>query len=127
MHCVACGFEWEIAGPVYDQSGCPKCRSKKSVKPAVVFFGQSAPKYEVLYQAVEALRKIDTVVVVGTSGAVLPADELFARSDAFSVLVNLESGSGMNEAAFSACLFGPATLMLPELTDVIAEHMEVKA
>jgi NAD-dependent deacetylase len=124
MHCVDCDVEWEIPGRAYDHSGCPRCRKTKTVKPGVVFFGQAAPKYEILYDLAGDLRHADTAVVIGTSGAVLPADQIFGRSRAFSVLVNLEPGSEMDEAAFSACFYGPATQTLPGLTETIVERME---
>jgi len=60
---------------------------------------------------------------VGTSGAVLPADQLFGYSQAYSILVNLEPGSEMNEAAFTARHFGPATQILPTLTEMIETRM----
>ena len=127
MHCVACDLEWEIEAAAYDQSGCPTCRQTKTVKPAVIFFGQAAPNYDILYGVVRALRSVDTVVVVGTSGTVLPADHLFGSSSATSILVNLEPDNKMNEAAFSARHYGPATRMLPALTETIQRRMEVPA
>ena len=123
MHCVACDHHWEIAGAVYDQAGCPLCRETKTVKPGVVFFGEPAPNYVLLYEMAGRLRSVDTAVVVGTSGTVLPADQLFGRSRAFSILVNLEPGSGMNEQAFSERRYGPATRELPGLAELIGERM----
>jgi NAD-dependent deacetylase len=124
MHCVACDIEWEIAGAAYDQTGCPRCREKKTVKPGVVFFKQAAPQYELLYALAADLRPMDTAVVVGTSGTVLPADQIFGRSRAFSILVNLEPGSEMDEKAFNACFFGPAAKILFTLTETIQKRME---
>jgi NAD-dependent SIR2 family protein deacetylase len=63
-------------------------------------------------------------LVVGTSGAVLPADQIFGRSRAFSILANLEPGSEMDEEAFSACFYGPATKILPTLMEAIGQRME---
>ena len=124
MHCVACDLQWETEELAYDHSGCPLCHQTKTVKPAVVFFGQPAPHYETLYGIAAALRPIDTAVVVGTSGAVLPADQIFGNSDAFSILVNLEPGSDMDELAFSERYYGPATQLLPKLTEAIVGRME---
>ncbi len=123
MHCVVCDLQWKIEAVAYDQSGCPTCGKKKTVKPAVVFFGQAAPEYETLHTIVRNLRPSDTAIIVGTSGTVLPADQLFGASPAFSILVNLEPGTAMNEAAFSARHYGPATQILPELTGLIEKRM----
>ncbi len=125
MHCVACDRQWKIEATAYDQSGCPSCHQKKTVKPAIVFFGQPAPEYDVLHAVVRSLRPIDTVVVVGTSGTVLPADQLFGYSSAYSILANLEPGQDMNEASFTARHYGPATQVLPSLTEAIAKRMEL--
>jgi NAD-dependent deacetylase len=125
MHCVACDLEWETEQLAYDHSGCPLCHQTKTVKPAVVFFGQPAPHYETLYAITASLRPDDTAVVVGTSGAVLPADQLFGNSHAFSILVNLEPGREMDEAAFTERRYGPATQLLPALTETIRRRMEI--
>jgi NAD-dependent deacetylase len=89
----------------------------------VVFFGESAPRYNDLYRVVSELRSVDTVVVVGTSGTVLPADQLFGRSRAHSILVNLEPSTQMNERLFSERCYGPATQQLPLLGGVLKERM----
>jgi NAD-dependent deacetylase len=124
LRCLGCGHHWEIEGDRYDRKGCPSCAQTELVKPSVVFFGESAPRYDDLYQVVSELRPIDTVVVVGTSGAVLPADQLFGRSRAHSILVNLEPGTQMNERVFSERSYGPATRQLPLLWETLRERME---
>jgi NAD-dependent deacetylase len=123
LRCIACGHDWELEGDRYDRRGCPKCAATNLVKPGVVFFGESAPRYTDLHEVVSELRSIDTVVVVGTSGTVLPADQLFGRSRAYSILVNLEAGKQMNERLFSERRYGPATQQLPLLAEILRERM----
>jgi NAD-dependent deacetylase len=94
------------------------------VKPGVVFFGENAPRYRDLHEIVSGLREEDTVVVIGTSGTVLPADRLFGYSKAYSILVNLEPGEQMEEQAFSERLYGPATQRLTELGDRLKMRMK---
>ena len=89
----------------------------------MVFFGESAPRYTDLHEVVSSLRPVDTAVVVGTSGTVLPADQLFGRSRAYSILVNLEPAARMNERLFSERRYGPATEQLPLLADILRERM----
>jgi NAD-dependent deacetylase len=124
LRCLACGYEWEIEGDRYDRNGCPACQATALVKPGVVFFGESAPRYTDLHDVVSGLRSIDTAVVVGTSGAVLPADQLFGPSRAYSILVNLEPGAQMNEKLFREQHYGPATRELPLLTPVLRKRMD---
>jgi NAD-dependent deacetylase len=123
LRCFDCGHDWEIDDGPYDRKGCPVCGAER-IKPGVVFFGEPAPRYRDLQAIVATLRAVDTVVVVGTSGAVLPADEIFGRSRAHSVLVNLEPGRQMNELAFTERRYGPATEHLPALTDFIRGRMD---
>jgi NAD-dependent deacetylase len=123
LWCVACGHAWEIEGDRYNRQGCSSCGRTRSIKPGVVFFGENAPLYSDLYEIVAGLRAQDTVVVIGTSGTVLPADRLFARSKAYSILVNLEPGTQMNENAFSERRYGAATQKLPELWNTLRKRM----
>ena len=124
LWCVECGHEWEIKTDRYDRTGCPSCTNKRSVKPGIVFFGENAPRYHDLHEIVAGLRAVDTAVVIGTSGTVLPADRLFAHSKAYSILVNLEPGGQMDEKAFSERLYGPATQQLPALWDRLRNRMD---
>ena len=123
LSCVSCRHQWEIEGKRYDRTGCPTC-GKHTVKPGVVFFGENAPRYDDLWNIVARLRAEDTVIVIGTSGTVLPADRLFARSKAYSILINLEPGGQMDEGAFSERRYGPATQQLPALWDVLKKRMD---
>jgi NAD-dependent deacetylase len=123
LRCLACGHDWELEGNRYDRKGCPKCRTLDLVKPGIVFFGEAAPRYTELHEVVSGLREIDTAIVVGTSGTVLPADHLFGRSAAYSILVNLEPSAQMNERLFSETHYGPATQELPKLASLLSERM----
>jgi NAD-dependent deacetylase len=124
LWCVECGHSWDIEKKRYDRKGCPACGSTTGVKPGVVFFGENAPRYRDLHTIVAGLRAEDTVVVIGTSGTVLPADRLFAHSRAHSILVNLEPANQMDESAFSERFYGPATSQLPFLQERIAARMK---
>jgi NAD-dependent deacetylase len=124
LWCVDCGHEWDLEAQGYDRQGCRSCGSKEGVKPGVVFFGENAPRYRDLHEIVADLRAEDTVVVIGTSGTVLPADRLFAHSRAYSILVNLEPGGQMDEQAFTERRYGPATEHLPALEEMLAERMK---
>jgi NAD-dependent deacetylase len=123
LRCLDCRHEWEIKNDPYDRKGCPFCGSTTGVKPGVVFFGEQAPRYEHLYEIVADLRPEDTVVVIGTSGTVLPADRLFGHSKAYSILVNLEPGEQMDEKAFSERRYGSATEELPTLGPILKSRM----
>jgi NAD-dependent deacetylase len=124
LRCMACGHEWEIVGDRYDRKPCAECEQPRTVKPGVVFFGEQAPRYHDLQRIVAELRPEDTAIVVGTSGTVLPADRLFAHSDAHSILVNLEPASQMDEGAFTERHYGPASVQLPRVTEIVSKRMK---
>ncbi len=92
LQCHGCRATWEIGAEAYDRRGCPTCASRGDVKPAIVFFGEQAPRYSDLHTIVESLTDVDTALVVGTSGVVLPADQLFGYSRAHSILGELRAG-----------------------------------
>ncbi len=117
---------WEIAAAAYDRVGCPSCGSKTEVKPGVVFFDEPAPRYSDLHELAGQLRSEDTAIVIGTSGAVIPADRFFAHSRAYSILVNLEAGTHMNESAFNERLYGRATEVLPTILETIHRRMSIE-
>ncbi len=124
LRCVACGHSWELAGDRYDRTPCPACAQPRTVKPDVVFFNEAAPCYEHLHDVARSLRAVDTVVVIGTSGAVLPADRLFGHSPAHSILVNLEPGWQMDERAFSRTVYGPASQQVPALLPFLRTRLD---
>ena len=68
--CLACNgrFRWE--GPMGDAAQCASCRTKGSVRPDIVWFGEIPYGLE---RIDEALQRCDLFVSIGTSGAVYPA------------------------------------------------------
>lgn len=95
MLCTACGTEFTIGFRDWDvaQDHCPKCRSKRGVKPGVVFFGEHAPGYRPMSKMFDALRAGDVLVVIGTSGRVLDIGTVASLSHATTVLSNLEASA----------------------------------
>ena len=74
-HCLRCGRSWpfeEIAPRVRagEVPGCDKCGG--SVKPDIVFFGESLPEYA-LSEAEREAHAADLMLVLGTSLTVYPA------------------------------------------------------
>jgi len=97
----------------------PRCECGGSLKPDVVFFGESLPA-DALEKALEAVRRCDFMLVIGTSAVVAPAASLpfFAHRDGARIIeVNLEHTDHSRLASLS--LFEPATTALEKIVGVI--------
>lgn len=89
---------------------CPRCGFP--LRPDVVLFGEPLPE-AALRQSQTALDKCDLFYAVGTSGLVWPAAafvQIASQAGAYTVLVNLEAGSGAEE--FDKVILGRAEEVL---------------
>lgn len=119
MRCLECQHVWEIGYTHYDQSGCPKCQSQL-VKPDVIFFYEHAPLYAKLIELIYGLSYDDTLIVIGTSGSVVPIDYLLNHTKAALILNNLEPSDTIDEAKFSTVLFEQASTALPKIESILS-------
>ena len=124
LRCPKCGAEWDIGYTAFDAKAgvCPKC-GERNVKPNVVFFGEEAPCYEQMWQALDALTRDDVLVFIGTSGAVLPIEEIASLSRAQTVLSNLNSAPNLKDTAFMHVLHGRAAEIAPALDKLVSSLM----
>lgn len=92
LRCMSetCGHEWDIGYSEFDPElgRCPHC-GYHIVKPAVVFFNEMAPKYSILNDTILNLKDGDVVVVMGTSGQVIPIDIYLMDRPGYKILNNL--------------------------------------
>ncbi|WP_294538933.1 Sir2 family NAD-dependent protein deacetylase [uncultured Rhodoblastus sp.] len=126
MCCFECGAQWDIGYSKFDpaRDRCPQCQGVHGVKPNVVFFREPAPLYGEMWRRLAALTRDDVLVVIGTSGAVLPIAEIARRCPATSILSNLESEPGLNEQPFDHVLHGRAAEIAPQLDALATRLME---
>jgi len=125
MHCTACGDRWNIGYTAWDpeKDRCPDCNSPKGVKPGVVFFRETAPKYASLYQAFRKLTEKDTVVIIGTSGQVVNVDFLVFDTPAFTILNNMEPSPYINEDHFDRVYHSSIEIAADEIDRLVRERM----
>jgi NAD-dependent deacetylase len=103
--------EWTDRGKVPPE--CPRCGGL--LRPDVVWFGESLPKSG-LRQAVEAARRCDVFLAVGTSALVQPAASLpLEARDAGGVLIEINLATTSLTPLVDYALTGPAAVVLPEL------------
>ena len=87
----AWGNVWDIGYTEIDHKKgvCPRC-GNKVIKPNVVFFDEQAPNYAKMYETVAMLDSSDVIVVMGTSGQVVPIDYILMNKPGHKILNNLE-------------------------------------
>lgn len=113
--CVAeCGFEQEIA--LENPPGlvpCPQCG--RQVRPCVVWFGEALP--QTVWQAAEKLcRRVDCLLVVGTSASVYPAAGLIGLArECGSRIIEINPAAGEADPAADVELRGGSAQILPPL------------
>jgi NAD-dependent deacetylase len=93
----------------------PKCQCGALLRPDVVWFGESIPA-QALEQSFQALKMCDTLIVVGTSGAVYPVasfPETVKSNGGFVIEVNTEATPISRIADIG--LYGKSGEILPAL------------
>ena len=128
MRCVACGVVWEIGYRAWDIEAdrCPKCNSRRGVKPNVVFFGEQAPAYGGMARALQSLGAKDLFVVIGTSGAVIPVGKIAREVPSTTVLSNLETDAHgtLADSDFDIVMHGRASETSAKLDAVVSAWRE---
>ncbi len=126
LRCVGCDAEWDFGYRAFDRDRdhCAQCGSLKCVKPAVVFFNEPAPAYAEMWRSLAELSEDDVLVIVGTSGQVLPIEEIAYGCPAITVLSNLQSEHSLEEHGFDHVLHGRAAETAPQLDELVTRLME---
>jgi NAD-dependent deacetylase len=132
MRCEACGTAWEIGAAAWDpETGrCPKCASRRAVRPDVIFFHERAPLYPQMWRVLAGLRPRDVLVVIGTDGAVIPIGQIAEEAPCRTVLNVLSPvpadrwQPGMiRPDRFTRALLRPAAGAAEELDQIVSDLM----
>ena len=115
------GFTWDdvLGSEAAEPPRCPACGDL--IRPDVVWFGEQLP-HQAITRACEVARQCAVMLVVGTSGVVLPAASvplLALESGAFLIDVNPDPDEHSSLA--HAFLQGPGATVLPLLAARVAE------
>jgi len=128
MQCVDCGHVWNIGYLAWPQDGrCERCPSVKGVRPNIIFFGEMAPMYEVMWRAFASLAPEDVVVIIGTSGVVLPVGQMAAQFPGYKILNNLAAEPAIDDSAFDRVFYRPATQAAAEINRIVDERLGITA
>lgn len=110
LRCEACGTTHLIGYTKQSRElRCQNCGG--SFRPDIVFFGEAAPMYEHLY---DAMQDCEFLAIIGSSGNVIAMDH-FARHVKISILNNLEKSDAINERIYTKVLYKKATEAIDEI------------
>ena len=110
LRCEACGTTHLIGYTKQERDlSCQNCGG--SFRPDIVFFGEAAPMYEHLY---DAMQDCEFLAIIGSSGNVIAMDH-FARHVKVSILNNLERSDAINEKVYTKVLYKKATEAVDEI------------
>ncbi|PTY02237.1 NAD-dependent deacetylase [Verrucomicrobia bacterium LW23] len=125
MRCTACDNVWTIGARAWDQTKecCPACGSRKDVKPFIVFFGEEAPLYRALIEALAIMTDDDVLLIIGTSGVVLPILDIAEKTPGLSILNNLHSEPAIPEDLFDHVFIEPVTSAVDKMDRVLRETL----
>lgn len=97
---------------------CQNCGG--AFRPDIVFFGEAAPMYEHLYEAME---DCEFLAIIGSSGNVIAMDH-FARHVKVSILNNLERSDAINERVYTKVLYKKATEAVGEIVEDVEDFFQ---
>ncbi|QOY55677.1 NAD-dependent deacetylase [Candidatus Sulfurimonas marisnigri] len=119
LRCVECDKIFEISYIKQDDFAkeCSTCGSK--LRPNIVFFGEAAPKYEIL---ADELDECELIIVIGTSGNVLDVT-YFAQLTQKSILNNLEPSSAIDDSYFTKVYYAKATEAISDIAEYIEDFL----
>ena len=120
LRCRECDEVFDIGYVSQDEcfnAQCSNCAG--ALRPNIVFFGESAPKYEIL---TKELNECSLIVIIGTSGNVLDVT-YFAQLTDKSILNNLEPSSAIDDSYFTKVYYAKATEAIAEIAEYIEEFL----
>ena len=97
---------------------CSICNNK--LRPNIVFFGESVPKYELLNHH---LNDCELLVIIGTSGNVIEVNSM-GKLVKQSILNNLEPNKIINDENFSKVIYDKATVAIDDISNIIEDYFK---
>ena len=126
MTCAQCESIWNIGYSAWrTDTPCPSCNSLRVSRPRIVFFGEAAPNYMAMQDALDSLTAQDVLLVIGTSGTVLPISDIAMRYSGFKILNNLAHEPAIDETHFDEVFHMPATRAAKMIDSVLAERIGI--
>lgn len=125
--CASCERVWNIGYTEWkNEDPCPSCGSMRDVRPRIVFFNEPAPHYRTLWEALDSLTDLDVLLVIGTSGTVLPISQIASMYPGFKILNNLAPESAIDDSYFNRVFHMPATEAAKGIDGILEERLPSK-
>lgn len=126
LECRSCSNIWNIGYKLVDyQSSCPFCNATNQLKPHIVFFGGHAPMYKPFYDLIDQMYHPQSFIVIsGTSGAVIPVNELIKDLPSIKLLNNLEASEWIDGKQFDKVFYQPASTAWSNIKNYIDENVD---
>jgi NAD-dependent deacetylase len=118
LRCEDCGKVFAIGYDTQKGSVCPVCESD-NIRHNVVMFGEAAPMYEKLS---EALDEAELLIVIGTSGHVIDTAS-FARMVGNAVLNNIDVDE-YHDRYFQTKFYEPASVAAVKIEALIEDYLD---
>jgi len=121
LRCQNCDAIFDVGyknQETFHNGKCPECSG--ALRPNIVFFGEAAPKYELLNYHVQ---NCEVIVVIGTSGNVIEVNHM-AKATSLSILNNLEPSWAIDDTNFTKTIYKPATQAIDEIKEEIDFYFE---
>jgi NAD-dependent deacetylase len=118
FYCMSCGLDYDVgrlSGLAGDELPvtCDECGG--TVRPDVVFFGESIPRRAML-ESEKLMQQSDAMLIVGTSGFVAPVNMYASRMKyEGKKVVEVNLGATAYQGVADVSVDGPAEEVLPEL------------
>lgn len=128
MQCTACANHWQVNDDLFNHTQrCPKCNSRLT-KPAVVFFGEQAPRYMDMNRtfSLKHRQEEDIVMCIGSSMSVIGPDRIVENphhsKSKNTILINKEET--IFDSWFKHVYYGLAGEQIKKVeSQIIQNHM----
>jgi len=118
--CLGCHREFPFTPDMFRKipPRCPGCRGL--LKPDFVFFGEPIPQ-KPLDAAYEAAMKSDAFLIIGSTGEVMPANQIppLAKKNGATIIEINPQESNYTQGVTDIFLKGKAGEMMKKLTDIL--------
>jgi NAD-dependent deacetylase len=95
----------------------------RDVRPRIVFFNEPAPNYTTLWDSLDSLTDDDVLLVIGTSGTVLPISQIAEMYTGFKIINNLAPESAIDDTHFNTVFHMPATEAAKGIDLILEERL----